>query len=131
MRGDLLDTHVWIWYLTGSPRLPTAIRHRIDTGGSPLWLSPISVWELCVLAAKGRIELDDAPRHWVERSFAALPVREAPLNCEIALRSREFPLPHADPADAFLAATAIVHDLTILTVDRRLVELPSIATFSG
>ncbi len=131
MRGDLLDTHVWIWYLTGSSRLPPGVRDRIDAGASPPWLSPISVWELCMLATKGRIELDLEPRRWIERACAALPVREAPLNFEIALRSREIALPHPDPADAFLAATALVHDLTLLTVDGRLADLACLPTFSG
>ena len=48
------------------------------------------------------------------------PLREAPLNHEVAIQSRSLDLPHQDPADPFLAATAIVYDLTLVTADDRL-----------
>lgn len=49
-------------------------------------------------------------------------MREAELNHAVALRSRQVLLPHDDPADRFLAATASVYDLTLVTADRRLID---------
>jgi len=54
--------------------------------------------------------------------FKKLPFREAVINQEVAIQSRKINLPHQDPADRFLAATAIVYDLTLVTADRRLID---------
>lgn len=119
----LLDTHIWIWYLSGSKELPTKYRKAISSKGNASWLSPISVWETMVLAQKGRLTLLPDPVAWVREALRIFPVTEAPLNVETSIRSRQIPLAHEDPADRFLAATALVFDLTLMTVDRRLTGL--------
>jgi len=130
-RRLLLDTHVWWWYLVGSERLPTKIRKALDSDSGSVWLSPISVWELGMLAARGRVEIEGEYRAWVTRALERLPVEEAPLTFEVALKSQEVELAHRDPADRFLAATALVYDLTLATVDKRLVRPRWLPTLSG
>jgi PIN domain nuclease of toxin-antitoxin system len=83
-----------------------------------------------MLAKKRRVEFDRPYREWVREAHGRLPVEEAPLTHEIALVSGEIDLPHPDPADRFLAATAIVHGLTLLTVDRRLARAKAVPTRS-
>jgi PIN domain nuclease of toxin-antitoxin system len=90
-----------------------------------LWLSPISPWEALILHEKGRIHLDGDLDDWVTESTA--PFREAPLTNEIVAAARRLPLPQRDPADRFLAATAQVLDLTLVTADARLLGLGEIA----
>lgn len=84
-----------------------------------------------MLAARGRIELTGGPRRWVEQAQVRFPLAEAALTSEVALRSHEVELEHRDPADRLLAATAIVHDLTLLTVDDRLAAAPGVRTRSA
>lgn len=131
MSGYLLDTHVWLWYLLGSDLLPKPLRREIDASLGICRLSPISVWEAGILAERGRIKLDRAFGAWFALASRRLPLREAPLSFEVALRSLELALPQRDPADRFLAATAIVYDLTLITVDSQLIDAPSIPTWSG
>lgn len=116
----LLDTHIWFWYLTGSSRLSPGLRKEIDSPASDLWYSPISVWELGMLAERQRIRIGGEIRAWIDEALIRLPLQEAPLNREIALLSLGVTLPHRDPADRFLAATAMVYDLILMTVDTRL-----------
>ena len=130
MRGFLLDSHIWFWYLAGSERLPKGLRRTIDGAQDRCWLSPVSVWEIGMLAARGRIHLQRDFRAWILRALELFPVRHAPMNREVALTSLEVELPHRDPADHFLAATALVYDLTLLTVDRRLSKVRWLATKS-
>jgi PIN domain nuclease of toxin-antitoxin system len=118
----LLDTHIWLWSLAEPARLARRVRSAVSRAGNELWISPISVWELLVLAERGRVKLEEDPRKWVTEALARTPAQEAALTFEIALRSREVPLRHADPADRFLAATALVHDLTLVTADEGLIE---------
>jgi PIN domain nuclease of toxin-antitoxin system len=116
----LLDTHIWIWYLGEYGELPAGLRAALDEAQGELWFSPISVWELCLLHERRRVELDDEPRPWVEDAMRRLPLKEAPVTREVALVSRELELPHRDPADRFLAASALVYELTLVTLDERL-----------
>lgn len=95
-----------------------------------LWLSPISIWETLVLAEKGRIELNSEPIVWVKRYLRSLDLKEARLSYEIAMRSRQLELSHQDPADRFIAATAIELELTLATVDRRLLGLNWLSAIS-
>lgn len=122
MTGFLLDTHVWLWYLAGSAELPKGLRSTIDGSAGDCWLSPVSVWEAGLLASRGRIRMRPGLREWVARATQRFPLREAPVNLEVAVRTHEIKLPHRDPADHFIAATALVYELTLLTVDERLAK---------
>lgn len=117
----LLDTHVWLWSLLDPDKLTPRVRRALSDADTELWLSPISVCETLVLHERGRIELAPDPDAWIERALHAAPMREAPITHEIARRSRRVELPHRDPADHFLVATAIVLDLVLVTADRRLI----------
>lgn len=118
----LLDTHIWLWALLEPERLTEGVRGVLTAADTELWLSPISVWEALLLAERGRIRVEGRAGDWVERLLAALPRREAPLTGEVALASRRVELPHEDPADRFLAATAQVYSLVLVTADERLRE---------
>jgi len=119
----LLDTHIWLWALLEPPRLSADVRAALQSPDAELWLSPVSVWEATLLAERGRLEVMSDVGTWVREMIAALPCRQAVLTHEIAIVSRALKLSHQDPADRFLAATAQVHDLTLVTADERLIGL--------
>ena len=127
----LLDTHVWLWSLTEPNRLSRRARSAIARNRDDLWLSPISTWELLVLVERGRVRLDDEPRHWVREALGRSPVQEAALGHQVALRSREVGLPHEDPADRFIVATALVYELTLVTADDTLLGARACPTLRG
>jgi len=83
-----------------------------------------------LLAEKGRISLQSNPIDWIEQSIKALPICEAPLNRQIAILSRQIELPHQDPADRFIAATALYHQLQLATVDIHLTSAAWLPTLS-
>ena len=116
----LLDTHVWLWALLEPGRLSQRVSAALQDPANEVWLSPISTWEVLVLAAKGRVVLDVEPAAWIRGALRSVPFREAPLTHEVAMRSHSIDLPHHDPADRFIAATASVYDLTLVTADERL-----------
>jgi PIN domain nuclease of toxin-antitoxin system len=86
-------------------------------------------WEVLLLHAKGRIQLHGIAREWIARATAF--IREAPLTHEIVAAAQELPLSHQHPADRFLAATAAVLGLTLVTADSRLLGLGTIATLAN
>lgn len=124
----LLDTHVWVRMRTEPARLEARGRTRLEDRKSELWLSSVSVWELMLLADVGRLRLSPDPAAWIRRSLETMAVRVASIDVEIAIASRRISLPHEDPADRFLAATAKVHDLTLVTADERLLACREIRT---
>ena len=124
----LLDTHIWIWSKGNPARLSKRVETELSNTANELWLSPVSVWEALTLMQKGRISMAD-PFEWVER--AAEQMREAPLTREIVTVGLALPLPQADPADRFLAATAKVLKLTLVTADRRLLGLGEISSLAN
>jgi len=125
----LLDTHIWLWSLNDPKRLGRRVVNELKKPENELWLSPISTWEALTLNAKGRIQLPNDLSRWVAEATA--PLREAPLTHEIALAARQVPLPHNDPADRFLAATAQLLRLTLVTADASLLGLGEISTLAN
>ncbi len=121
----LLDTHIWIWSLSAPDRLSRRVARLLTDKRNGLWLSAISVWEALLLSERGRLELGPDSEQWLDKATALL--REAPITNEIARRSRSIGLAHADPADRFLAATAEVLDLRLVTADERLLACKDIS----
>lgn len=116
----LLDTHIWLWALLDPARLSTTVRLAMESPDTEIWLSPVSVWEALMLAERGRVLVSGEPHAWIRTMVSAMPRREATLTHEIAMASRELRMSHADPADRFLAATALVLELTLVTADERI-----------
>ncbi len=115
--------------MQASDRLGKRTAHEIKNPENERWLSPVSTWEALTLHAKGRINLPHDISSWVARATAAF--YEAPLTHEIALAARNLPWDHDDPADRFLAATAQVLNLTLVTADGRLLGLGEISTLAN
>jgi PIN domain nuclease of toxin-antitoxin system len=84
------------------------------------------MWELVLLVEKRRVELDREVGEWI--IGAASTLKEAPLTAEIVLEAALFSLPHPDPADRLLVATARSLGLTLVTSDARLLAADAVPT---
>ena len=123
----LLDTHIILWSAAEPKKLSQNITNELESDSNELWFSPISVWEILLLAEKDRISLGPDIVKSVREIFRRIPLKEAVLNQQVAIQSRLVQLPHQDPADRFLAATAVVYDLTLITADARLVAAKEVS----
>ncbi|WP_059000281.1 type II toxin-antitoxin system VapC family toxin [Leptolyngbya sp. NIES-2104] len=124
----LLDTHIWLWYLFDDPQLSQNLKNVISDSDTELWLSPITIWEVMLLAEKGKLSLPPDPMTWINQALWELESQQAVLNHEIAILSRQLACSHQDPADRFIAATAIHYNLQLATVDQTLIRTPSLQT---
>ena len=126
MSGLLLDTHIWLWYAQGAvDRLrPKSVKKLDDArreGG--LLVSAISVWEIGMYSAKGRIQLSVPLRDWVSRALQAPGIRFVPLDAIVAAESTLLPgPPEGDPADRFLIATARALNVALATRDAEIID---------
>src|SRR6266699_2545135 len=113
----LLDTQVFLWYISADPRLSVAYCDAIRHPGNADYLSVASVWEAVIKYALGKLPLPEAPAEYLPRQreahrIAPLPVEEAALVHLAGLA----PL-HRDPFDRMLIAQTLHHGLKIATVD--------------
>lgn len=127
----LLDTHIILWSAAEPEKLSQNITENLKNESNELWFSPISVWEILLLAEKGRISIGADIEKSVREIFRKIPLNEAALNQEVAIKSRFVRLPHQDPADRFLAATAIVYDFTLVTADSRILSTKGVPVLAA
>lgn len=122
----LLDTHVWLWFALGNgDRLDEAACQQIEDAayGGRLAISAITVWEIGMLDAKGRITLGAPCEKWVATALALPGLRLVGLEPDIAVASTRLPGEfHPDPADRILVATARALDATLATADERIIN---------
>ena len=124
----LLDTHIWIWLLHSPERLGSRTHQELGNKANELWVSPVSTWEALMLHRKKRLELSPDFLAWLKQSTPGF--HQAAFTYEIVLAAEHLDI-HADPADRFLAATAQVLDLTLVTADQRLLGLSNIMTLAN
>lgn len=126
MSALLLDTHIWLWYAEGNTeRLTPAGVKKLDQArrAEGLRISSISVWEIGVQHAKGRIQLSTPLRDWVRDALAPAGITLLPLDAESAAESTLLPGElHGDPADRFLIAAARIKGLVLVTRDKAIID---------
>jgi PIN domain nuclease of toxin-antitoxin system len=118
----LLDTHIWLHSVLDPRLLSRPVLRALSRASAEFWLSPISGLELVSLSNKRRFRTIGDPIAWMTTSVANAGIREAPLTMEIAYECARFALPHGDPADRIIVATARVLDLILVTEDRKIIE---------
>ena len=120
-RPLVLDTHVWIWLMEGSEgTLAAAAIAEIEAAAadSGVAVAAISVWELAMLEAKGRITLSRSIEEWTRAALTGPGIQLVELSPDIALQSTRLPgRPHGDPADRMIIATARALGGTVVTCD--------------
>ena len=123
----LLDTCALLWTVNGDPLAPAATRAISQaTRAGSLFLSPISAWEIGLLASRRKLDLPSPPEVFVAALFARPGVRLASFTPEVATRASFLPGDlHHDPADRILVATALELGLRLVTRDRRLLAYGS------
>lgn len=121
----VLDTHVWIWLVGGDRTLSAEARAAIEEAAAAgqVLVPAISVWEVALLEARGRIVLAKPCARWVSDALAAPGLALAPLTPEVTIESVRLPEPfHDDPADRMIVATARLADAALVTRDARLLD---------
>jgi PIN domain nuclease of toxin-antitoxin system len=124
-KAILLDTHAWIWILSGAMKLVSETLKSIEAckDGSQLFISDISLWEVSMLAKKERITLDQPVLAWMKNAIKISGIQLIRLTPEIVVESNSLPGDlHGDPADRLLVATARILDLTLVTRDEKILD---------
>lgn len=113
----LLDTHVFLWYISGDPQLPAAFREAARDPANQVYLSVVSVWEAVIKHALGNLPLPQAPAEYLPAQREAHRIMALPLEEAALVHLAVLPSLHRDPFDRILVAQALQHGLTLVTVD--------------
>jgi PIN domain nuclease of toxin-antitoxin system len=113
----LLDTHVFIWWAIGAPRLPADMLEAITDPASQLYLSAASTWEMMIKSRLGMLRLPSAAEAFIAEGLRRNRVEPLPITIEHTLALGSLESFHKDPFDRMLIAQARHEDLTLMTDD--------------
>jgi PIN domain nuclease of toxin-antitoxin system len=119
----LLDTHVFLWWLTDDQQLSSRARRMLGDSSNEVYFSAVSGWEIAIKTRLGRLRLvGDNVESLVAEQVAANGFSALPVHLNHALRTYSLPDHHRDPFDRLLIAQAMIEELPLVSVDRRLAE---------
>ncbi len=127
----VLDTHAWIWWLSSPEQLSETARRVIDQAreNREIRVSSMSVWEMTMLVARGRLELAMDVNEWVVRCERLPFMSFVPVSNPIAIKAVLLPPSvHPDPADRMIIATAQMLNATLVTKDRKIRAFKKVKT---
>ena len=119
----LLDTHVWVWWLSQDPRLKVEEQEALDqlAARQQLCLAAISLWEAQMAYAKGRFQPAEEFEIWLRAATAPEVIRILSIDVPVALALNGLPRTLSkDPADRLIVATARAHTLALATHDKNI-----------
>lgn len=123
--GLLLDTCAAVWIFEKLPisrAAANAFDRAIDQG-EPVYVSPVTAWELGMLVSRGRLTLSQEPLRWFEEALREPALKLAKIPPSILIASSFLPgNPPRDPADRIFAATARANGWRLVTRDRQLLD---------
>ena len=118
--SHLLDTHAWLWLILGDPRAEP-IKNLPDD--SIFGISSITLWETILLHQKNRIQLRIDPQEFIDTYTESIGIQIIDLSKPILFELLKLPKTfHEDPADRMITATALHHQVPLITSDRKIIE---------
>jgi len=133
----LLDTHIWIWLINGEEKNINKKVYKIINNylkediNNKLFISSINIWEVALLYSKNRVmsDIEDLTiEDWIDQALTHPRIEILNLTKEILTHSVNLPLGksqkkvHKDPADRMIISTAMQHNLTLITSDKKIIE---------
>ena len=125
----VLDTHVWVWWLSDPQKLPPRARKTVMEAAADraIYISSISSWEIALLASRGRLTFTMDAQDWIAKSEALPFLHFVPVDNAIAVRSVGLAEPfHSDPADRIIVATAIIMGVPVVSSDMKIGRYPHV-----
>jgi PIN domain nuclease of toxin-antitoxin system len=112
---QLLDTHTFLWFVMGNPRITPKIRAQIEDNEN--FVSVVSVWEIAIKSGIGKLNLELPFDDFIDRQIAPNGIQILDIKLEHLKVVAALPLHHRDPFDRLLIAQAIVEDIVLISAD--------------
>jgi len=115
----LLDTHAFLWLITGDERLSKTARKTFLDLENRLFFSAASLWEICIKKSLGKLTLKSGWFETIQDELKVNAIQWLPVEMPHCAQLTKLPFHHRDPFDRMLIAQAMVEDLQLLSRDRR------------
>ena len=126
MAKYLLDTHIFLWWMSDAEQLSKEVFDIIADGSNQIYISSATIWEIAIKEALGKLEVDADLDHAIEENgFVELKVSAICANATKKLEQI-----HRDPFDRMLIAQAIEGDMTLITVDGYIIQYDNVKVLS-
>ena len=117
MRGIILDSHALYWFAEDDAKMPPRVKDIIENEQTEVWVSVVSIWELAIKAANGKLELATQPDIYFadvlkKNGFSLLNV-----TYKHVILAAKLPLHHKDPFDRLIIAQSLVEQMPVISVD--------------
>jgi PIN domain nuclease of toxin-antitoxin system len=113
----LIDTHVFIWYIQNSERLPNSVSTVINDGDNKILLSIASIWEMAIKQSTGKLNLGVPYIGFIEEQMRLNNIELLPISLNHIELVITLPFHHRDPFDRILIAQAIAEDILLISAD--------------
>lgn len=113
----LLDTHIFLWFISGDSRLSIDIRDAIRDSDNVVYLSVVSVWEAIVKYQLGKLPLPNSPEIYLPEQRERHQIASLAIDESSVAQLTQIPPLHRDPFDRMLICQALQNELAIATVD--------------
>jgi PIN domain nuclease of toxin-antitoxin system len=120
----LLDTHIFLWFISGDIRLDNDVKDAIRTSENDVYLSVVSLWESIVKYQLGKLPLPESPEIYFPKQRESHQIANLHLDESSIAQLIGLPSFHRDPFDRMLICQALEHGLTIATADRAVRAYP-------
>jgi PIN domain nuclease of toxin-antitoxin system len=128
----LLDTHAFVWWISHPQKLSKSAQQKIDRAASlsAIYVSSISIWEIVLLASRGRLEFSVEVEDWINLCESLPFLNFVPVDNHVAIKANRLPEPfHQDSADRMILATAMILNATLITRDHKILDYPHVKSF--
>jgi len=120
----LLDTHVFLWFISGSTQLSATFRENIQSPENNVYLSVLSLWECIIKYQLSRLTLPESPEIYLPKQHERHRIDSLTVDEESVAQLIKLPSLHRDPFDRLLICQALQHNLTIVTADVAVMAYP-------
>lgn len=120
----LLDTHIFLWFISGDKRLPNKWKTYIRDPNNKVFLSVVSLWEVIIKYQLGKLPLPESPERYLPAQRVHHLIDSLSVSETSVIQLMKLPPLHRDPFDRLLICQALEHDLTIVTVDKAIRAYP-------
>lgn len=113
----LLDTHTFLWFVSGDKQLPAALKTKIVDINQPCFLSAASLWEITIKNQIGKLDLEISLTdlfNFADRNQIEI----VSITYDHLLTLSKLPNHHNDPFDRLIISQAIAEDLIVITRDK-------------
>ena len=116
----LLDTHIFLWYISATPQIPAETLERLRNPQNDVYLSAVSIWEASVKYHLGKLSLPDSPAAYLPEQRQLHRIMSLNLDEPSVAHLDRLPALHRDPFDRMFICQALEYEMSIATVDSQI-----------